>query len=122
MLSIRNNISAKVVCRDDKPTESFYVEFNFRKKKWLMKCSYNSFQTKKDYMRFQLFVQKCLINMLLKSRYIRSNHKPFINNETSKAIMTTSKLRNRFLQNRSEENRKLFRKQRNKCVSLLQGS
>ena len=119
MLSIRNNISAKVVCRDDKPIESFYVEFNFRKKKWLMKCSYNSFQTKKDYMRFQLFVQKFLINMLLKSRYILSNHKPFINNETSKAI---SKLRNRFLQNRSEENRKLFRKQRNKCVSLLQES
>ena len=33
--------------------------------------------------------------------------------------MTRSRLRNRFLKNRSEENRKLFCKQRNKCVSLL---
>ena len=38
--------------------------------------------------------------------------------------MTRSRLRNRFLQNRSEENRKLFCKQRNKCEnsSLLRKS
>ena len=36
--------------------------------------------------------------------------------------MTRSRLRNPFLQNRSEENRKLFCKQRNKCVPLLQKS
>ena len=36
--------------------------------------------------------------------------------------MTRSRLRNRFLQNRSEENRKLFCKQRNKFVSLLRKS
>ena len=35
--------------------------------------------------------------MPLKKRYIRYNHKPFINNEISKAIMTRSRLRNRFL-------------------------
>ena len=33
--------------------------------------------------------------------------------------MTRSRLRNRFLKNRSEENRKLFCKQRNKGVYLL---
>ena len=60
--------------------------------------------------------------MLLKKLYIRSNHKPFIYNEISKAIMTRSRLRNRFLQNRSEENRKLFKKQRHKCVSFLRKS
>ena len=54
-----------------------------------------------------------------KKRYIQYNHKPFINNEISKAIMTRTRLRNRFLQNRGEENRKLFCKQRNRCVSLL---
>ena len=42
-----------------------------------------------------------------KKRYIRYNHKPFINNEISKAIMTRSRLRNPFLKNRSEENQKL---------------
>ena len=46
-----------------------------------------------------------------KRRYIRSNHKTFINNEISKATMTRSRLRNRSLKNRSEENRKLFCKQ-----------
>ena len=61
--------------------------------------------------------------MLLKKRYIRSNHKSFINNKISKAIMTRSRLRNRFLKSRSEENRKLFCKKRiNQCVSLLRKS
>ena len=36
--------------------------------------------------------------------------------------MARSRLRNRFLKNRSEENRKLFFKQRNKYVSFLQKS
>ena len=36
--------------------------------------------------------------------------------------MTRSRLLNRFLKNRGEENRKLFSKQRNKCVSLLRKS
>ena len=41
VLSIRNDIPAKVVFRDDRPIESFYVQLNFRKKKWLSICSYN---------------------------------------------------------------------------------
>ena len=41
MLFIRNAISAKVVSTDDSPNESFYVELNFRNKKWLLNCSYN---------------------------------------------------------------------------------
>ena len=57
-----------------------------------------------------------------KKRYIRSNHKPFINNEISKAIMMRSRLRNCFLKNGSEENRKLFCKQSNKCFSPLRKS
>ena len=38
MFSIRNDI---VVSTDDRPIESFYVELNFRKKKWLLNSSYN---------------------------------------------------------------------------------
>ena len=60
--------------------------------------------------------------MLLKNRYVQSNHKLSINNEISKAIMTRSRLRNYFLETRYEENRKLFCKQRNKCASLLRKS
>ena len=45
-----------------------------------------------------------------------------MNNEISKAIMTRTRLRNRFLKNRSNGNRDLFRKQRKLCVSLLRKS
>ena len=50
-----------------------------------------------------------------RKRYLKSNYKPFMNNKTSKAIMTRNRLRNRFLKNRNN----LLRKQRNLCVSLL---
>ena len=39
MLFIRNDIPAKVVSTDDRSIESFYVELNFQKKKWLLHCS-----------------------------------------------------------------------------------
>ena len=42
MLFIRSDIPAKVISIDKKFLfESFYVELNFRKKKWLLNCSYN---------------------------------------------------------------------------------
>ena len=54
-----------------------------------------------------------------KKKHARGNQMPFFNKELSKAIMTRTKLRNIFLQNRSEENRIRYTKQRNLCVSLL---
>ena len=41
MLFIRNDIPAKVFPTDDRSSESFYVELNFRKKEWLLICSKN---------------------------------------------------------------------------------
>ena len=41
MLLIRNDIPPKLASTDDKPIESFYVDLNFRNKKWLLNCSYN---------------------------------------------------------------------------------
>lgn len=57
-----------------------------------------------------------------KKRYLRSNHESFINNEISKAVMTRTRLGNCFLKNRTDENRELFCKQRNLCVSVLRKS
>ena len=54
-----------------------------------------------------------------KKKHARGNQMPFFNKELSKAIMTRTKLRNIFLQNRSEGNRIRYTKQRNFCVSLL---
>ena len=48
MLFIRNDIPAKVVSTDDRPTESFYVELNFRKKKWLLNSSYGPKHSSKE--------------------------------------------------------------------------
>ena len=41
MLFIRSDIPAKVISTDKNPFESFYVELNFRKIKWLLNCSCN---------------------------------------------------------------------------------
>ena len=54
-----------------------------------------------------------------KKKHARGNQMPFFNKDLSKAIMTRTKLRNIFLQNRSEENKIRYAKQMNFCVSLL---
>ena len=54
-----------------------------------------------------------------KKKYARGNEMLLFNKELSKAIMTRTKLRNIFLQNKSEESRIRYTKQRHFCVSLL---
>ena len=53
-----------------------------------------------------------------KKKHTRGNQLPFFNKKLSKAIMTQTKLRNIFLQNRSEENRIPYTKQRNLFIFL----
>ena len=48
-----------------------------------------------------------------------SNQSPFMNKILSKAIMLRTNLINKFLKNRSNENKTNYVKQRNHCVSLL---
>ena len=57
-----------------------------------------------------------------KKKYVRGNHSPFMNKALSKVIVVRTKLRNTFLKNRSEENKKSYNMQRNYCVSLLRKS
>ena len=45
-----------------------------------------------------------------------------MNKSLSKAIMVRTRLRNIFLKNRSEENKIIYNKQRNLCVTLLKKS
>ena len=49
-------------------------------------------------------------------------NKEFINKELRKAISDRSRLRNRFCKTPTEENKKLYKKQRNKCVSIRKKS
>ena len=57
-----------------------------------------------------------------KKKYARGNQMPVFTKELSKEIMTRSRLRNKYLKNRNEENRAIYAKQRNYCVSLLRKS
>ena len=56
----------------------------------------------------------------VKKRYIRANQKNFMDKELNQAIMVRSRLRNKFLKLKTEENRFAYAKQRNYCVKLLQ--
>ena len=55
----------------------------------------------------------------IKKKYARGNQMPFMTKNLSKEIMTRSRLRNKYLKHKMEENRLPYTQQRNKCVSLL---
>ena len=55
----------------------------------------------------------------IKQRYVRTNQAPFINKTINKEIMKRSRLRNKFLNTKSDNDRKAYNKQRNLCVSLI---
>ena len=54
-----------------------------------------------------------------KKRYARANQAPYLNKKLSKEIMERSCLTNKFLNTRSDLDRKAHNKQRNYIVSLL---
>ena len=51
-----------------------------------------------------------------KQKYARGNHMPFMNKILSKEIMKRTRLRNKFLKERNDENKRKYTKQRNYCV------
>ena len=55
----------------------------------------------------------------LKNKYLRANHSKFFTKEFSKALMLGTKLRKRFLKDRTEEFSSKYKKQRNNCVHLF---
>ena len=66
-----------------------------------------------------LFLSTLSEHAPMKKRYIRSNNAPFMDKELCKAIMTRSRLRNRYLKLKTNESREAYKKQRNFCVKLL---
>ena len=55
----------------------------------------------------------------MKKKCIRGNNAPFMNKTLCKAFMHRSKLKNKFNKIPTEDNKRLYEKQRNFCVSLL---
>ena len=66
------------------------------------------------------FMHVLNIHAPMKKKFIRGNNAPFMNKTLSKAFMHRSKLKNNFNKNPTEENKRLYKKQRNFCVSLLE--
>ena len=55
----------------------------------------------------------------IKKKYARGIQIPFMTKDLSKEMVTTSRLRNKYLKDKTEETRLFYTQQRNKCVSLL---
>ena len=55
----------------------------------------------------------------MKKKVTWGNNQPFMNRALSKEMLHRSKLKNSFDNNPTEENKKLYNKQRNYCVYLL---
>ena len=53
----------------------------------------------------------------IKKRYVRANQVSFINSKIHKEVMTTTRLRNKFID--SDADRIAYNKHRNYCVSLI---
>ena len=55
----------------------------------------------------------------MKEKFVRANNGPYMNKILSKAFMTRSRLRNKFLKNPNDQYRNVYKKYRNYCVNLL---
>ena len=66
-----------------------------------------------------IFIDTLNLYAPLKKKNLRSNHPKFISKELSKEIILRSKLRNKFLKDKTNEARTKYRKQRNISVHLL---
>ena len=55
----------------------------------------------------------------LKQKYIRANNSPLMNETISRELRKRTRMRNKFLRERTEANRRAYNIQRNYCVSLI---
>ena len=67
----------------------------------------------------EIFMNTLDIYAPMKKKIVRGNNAPFMTKALSKEIMHRSKLKNIFNKNPNDENKRLYKRQRNLCVSLL---
>ena len=56
----------------------------------------------------------------IKTRYFQANQASFINSKIHKEIMRRARLRNTFIDSKTDAGRIVYNKQRNCCVSVIQ--
>ena len=66
-----------------------------------------------------IFIEVLNKHATMKQKYLRANQGRFMTKILHKAIMKHSRLRNKFLSDRTEMSQKEYKKQRNFCVNLL---
>ena len=89
----------------------FNAELEYRLVKLEDTADYKDFETN--------FVEILNKHAPMKTKFVRANNSPFMSKVLIKAIMTRSRLRNKFIKNPNNSNKDNYRKQRNFCVNLL---
>ena len=88
-----------------------------------MRCLWADVQNRISQVTFDLF--KAALNEAIqkhapiKQRYVRTNQASLINKTINKEIIKRSRLRNKFLNTKTDIDRKVYNKQRNLCVNLI---
>ena len=81
------------------------------------------FSENNEFLNFESFkriVDKTLDKYTpIKKRYVRANQAPFMNKRINKEIVKRRRLRNKFLNTKSDIDRRAYNKQGNKCVMLI---
>ena len=73
-----------------------------------------------EYQQFlNIFIEILNKHAPMKQKYLRANQGRFLTKDLQKAIMKRSRLRNKFLRDKTDISREEYKKQRNICVSLL---
>ena len=98
-----------------------YKNFNeniFRNE--LLRELYNRDKVTVCYDTFEeICIRLLTIHAPLKQRYVRANNSPFMTKTLSKAVMTRSRLRNKFLKDPNNTNKARYTKYRNYCTGLF---
>ena len=92
---------------------------NFNEENFRMELRNNLDIEQLEYKYFEeIFLRTLDKHAPIKEKRLRSNEAPFMNKILKKSIMIRTRLRNKFLNNRTEENWANYKKQINYCLSL----
>ena len=73
-----------------------------------------------EYRHFvNIFIEILDKHAPMKQKYLTANQGRFMTKDLHKAIMKRSRLRDKFLRDRTDISREEYKKQRNLCISLL---
>ena len=106
-----------------KPKKNFCRDFKHFKenifKDDLKRCLYANTDTSVNFSKFQeVFLNVLAIHAPIKQKYIRANEVPYMTKNLRKAIMTRSRLENKYLKTNSLVDKNLFKKHKNYCNRL----